>query len=138
MLGILIGLASVVLVGWAVLAIAVARARPDDGVAGGALRLLPDTLRLLRNLAGDRTLPRSVRWRLAIALVYNIQPINLVPDFIPVIGVVDNLVVTAWALRSALKTAGPDAVARHWTGTDQGLRVVCRLVGLTPASKARS
>jgi hypothetical protein len=43
---------------------------------GEIARILPDSLRLAAALYGDRTLPSSVRWRLRIALIYNIQPIN--------------------------------------------------------------
>jgi uncharacterized membrane protein YkvA (DUF1232 family) len=133
-----IGFATVVVVGWVILAVAMARARPPGGVEGGMARLVPDVVRLLRNLAKDRTLPRSVRWKLAVALIYNVQPINLIPDFVPLIGVVDNLVITAWALRSALRTAGPEAVARHWTGTADGLALITRLVRLSPAERPQS
>ena len=132
-----IGFVTVLVVGWIVLAVAIARARPPGGIEGGTVRLLPDVIRLLRNLARDRTLPRSVRWKLAIALLYNVQPINLIPDFVPLLGVVDNLVITAWALRSALKAAGPDAVARHWAGTADGLALLFRLVHLNPAPERR-
>jgi uncharacterized membrane protein YkvA (DUF1232 family) len=120
----------VTILGWGMFAVCVARAAPDGGVDGGAVRLLPDILRLIRDLARDRTLARSVRWRLAIALLYNVKPINLIPDFIPVIGLVDNLVITAWVLRTAISAVGPDAVLRHWRGTPEGLAVVSRLVRL--------
>jgi|SRR5437763_8077320 len=135
MLRLLVGFVGVVLVGWILMAMAVARARPPEGIEGGTLRIVPDLLRLLRNLARDRTLPRSVRWRLGIALAYNLQPFNLIPDVVPVIGFADNLVITAWALRSALKAAGPRAVERHWTGTADGLALVRRLVRLSPAEQ---
>ena len=133
-----IGFVTVLVAGWILLAVAVARARPPGGIEGGTARLLPDTVRLLRNLARDRTLPRSVRWKLAVALVYNLQPINVIPDFIPLIGIVDNLVITAWALRSAIRTAGPGAVSRHWSGTADGLAVLYRLVRLDPAERRQS
>jgi uncharacterized membrane protein YkvA (DUF1232 family) len=135
LLRIVVALVSVVVVGWALLALAVARARPPGGVEGGILRLIPDIVRLLRNLVRDPTLPSSVRIRIGLALVYNVQPINLIPDFVPVVGLVDNVVITGWALRTALRAAGPEAVAQHWTGTDDGLAVVCRLVRVSPVRK---
>jgi len=124
---------SVALLGWALFLVAVARARPDGGVDGGMARIVPDMLRLLRDLARDPTLPRSIRWRLAIAVLYNAQPLNLIPDFIPVLGLVDNIVVTAWALRAAMTAAGPEAVARHWKGTPDGLAVLRRVIRLRAA-----
>jgi uncharacterized membrane protein YkvA (DUF1232 family) len=138
LLSLVVALVTVLVVGWILLAVAVARARPPGGVEGGTARLLPDVIRLLRDLARDKTLPRSVRWKLAVALVYNVQPINLIPDIVPLIGVVDNLVITAWALRSALKAAGPEAVARHWSGTPDGLALLYRLVRLNPAEPRQS
>lgn len=97
-------------------------------------RVFPDTLRLTAALYRDRSLPKSVRWRLRIALVYNIQPINLIPDFIPVIGFADNAIVLAWALRSTVRMSGAEAVERHWTGTPVALDTLnraLRLSGLT-------
>jgi uncharacterized membrane protein YkvA (DUF1232 family) len=133
-----VGFATVLVVGWLLLVVAVAWARPPGGIEGGTVRLLPDVVRLLRDLARDRTLPRSVRAKLAVALIYNVQPVNLIPDFLPLVGLVDNLVITAWALRSALKTAGPEAVARHWSGTPDGLALLYRLVRLNPAEPRQS
>ena len=97
-----------------------------------ALRLLPDVVRLLRRLAGDPELPRGVRIRLALLLVYLLLPIDLVPDVIPVIGYADDVVLVAWALRSVARRAGAEALARHWPGEPAGLALVSRLAGLPP------
>jgi trehalose synthase len=93
---------------------------PGQSVADLA-RVFPAALRLAAALYRDRTLPRSVRWRMRIALIYNFVPINIIPDFIPVIGLVDNVVVLAWALRSTVRIAGPDVVAGHWKGSQAAL-----------------
>jgi hypothetical protein len=71
---------------WLALLIALAIGRPKGLLLKEALRLLPDLLRLLRRLATDATLPRGVRIRLWLLLVYLAIPIDLVPDFIPVLG----------------------------------------------------
>jgi uncharacterized membrane protein YkvA (DUF1232 family) len=101
----------------------------------GALRLLPDLIRLLRRLAADRSLPKGVRVRLVFLLAYLLSPIDLIPDLIPVLGYADDAVIVAIALRSVVRRAGPDALERHWPGTPDGLRAVRRLAGLrdTPA-----
>ena len=127
------GVAAGVLLLWTALIVALWLVRPDELRIRDALRLLPDLVRLLRRLAADRTLPRGVRVRLWILLVYLAFPIDLVPDFIPVIGYADDAVIVAFALRSVTRRAGPAALDRHWPGTPDGLAAVRRLAGLPAA-----
>ncbi|MGY1917247.1 DUF1232 domain-containing protein [Blastococcus sp. SYSU DS0973] len=108
------------------------RDRPDGLTVRDSLRLLPDLLRLVRRLAADRSLPRAVRVRLWLLLAYLLSPVDLVPDVVPVLGYADDVVVTAWALRSVVRRAGYDPLVRHWPGQAAGLAVVRRLAGLTP------
>ncbi|MEV7398474.1 DUF1232 domain-containing protein [Aeromicrobium sp. NPDC092404] len=115
--------ASLVLV-WLVMLAVLWRAKPDDLTLRDAVRLVPDLLRLLKGLAGDRTLPRGIRIRLVLLIGYLAMPVDLVPDFIPVLGYADDVVVVAIVLRSVVRRAGPDALERHWPGTPEGLRVV--------------
>ncbi|WP_230881836.1 YkvA family protein [Planomonospora sp. ID91781] len=104
-------------------------ARPRAGLLTEAIRLLPDLLRLTSRLARDRTLPRGVRIRLWLLLGYLALPIDLVPDFIPVLGYADDAIVVAVVLRSVVRVAGPQALERHWPGTGDGLAAVRRLAG---------
>ena len=104
--------------------------RPDGLTTTAALRLLPDLVRLVRRLAADRDLPRGVRIRLWLLLGYLLLPVDLVPDFVPVLGYADDAVVVALALRSVVRRAGADAMRRHWPGDLAGLEVVSRLAGL--------
>lgn len=103
---------------------------PDRDGLRTALRLLPDLVRLLRRLAADPQLPRGVRVRLLLLLGYLVSPIDLVPDFVPILGYADDAVIVAIALRSVVRRAGPDALERHWPGTPEGLRLIRRLAGL--------
>ena len=107
-----------------------ARRHPDPITARDSLRLLPDLLRLIRRLAADRAVPIGVRVRLVLLLVYPASPIDLVPDFIPVIGYADDAVIVALVLRSVVRRAGPDALQHHWPGTPEGLVMIQRLAGL--------
>ena len=91
-----------------------------------ALRLLPDVIRLLRRLAADPNVPRGVRVRLLLLLAYLLSPIDLIPDFVPVLGYADDIIIVAIALRSVTRRAGQDAVERHWPGAPQGLQVIRR------------
>lgn len=107
-----------------------ARREQRPGQLREALRLGPDIVRLLRRLTGDRSLPRRLRVGLGVLLGYLLMPIDLVPDFIPVIGWADDAVIAVLALRWVVRAAGPGAVTRHWPGTPDGLRAVRRLAGL--------
>lgn len=98
------------------------------------LRVAPDVLRLLKRLVGDSSVPIGVRIWLVVLLVYLLSPIDLIPDFIPVLGYADDALVVAIALRFATRRAGSAAIERHWPGTPQGLSAVLRLAGLNPGS----
>jgi uncharacterized membrane protein YkvA (DUF1232 family) len=128
----LLGIAAGLLLAWAVLIAALVVMRPRGGLTRQALRLLPDVLRLLPRLAADRSLPRGVRVRLALLLAYLASPIDLVPDFIPVVGYADDAIIVAAVLRSVVRHAGVQALERHWPGTPDGLAALCRLTGLAP------
>lgn len=114
---------------WLVMLALLWRAKPDEVTLRDAVGLVPDLLRLLKRLAGDKTLPRGVRVRLWLLIGYLAMPIDLVPDFIPVLGYADDVVVVAIVLRSVVRAAGPEAVERHWPGTPEGLRVIRTLCG---------
>jgi uncharacterized membrane protein YkvA (DUF1232 family) len=112
--------------------VTLAIARPDGGTLRDAARLLPDLLRLISRLARDRTLPRRARWRLWLLLGYLASPIDVIPDFIPVIGYADDIVITALVLRSTVRFAGLPAVRAHWPGTPEGFEILQRLTGIAP------
>jgi uncharacterized membrane protein YkvA (DUF1232 family) len=129
----LIGILLAALVTWLALIVTLAVARPRGGLLREALRLLPDVLRLVRRLAADPDLPRGVRARLMLLLAYLASPIDLVPDFIPVLGYADDAVIVTLVLRSVVRRAGLEAVRRHWPGTDDGFAALTRLTGLADA-----
>jgi uncharacterized membrane protein YkvA (DUF1232 family) len=129
-LDLLLGMAAAVILGWLTLVIGLVIARPQRGLLREALRLLPDVLRLVRRLAADKTLPRGVRLRLGLLLAYLACPIDLIPDFIPVLGYADDAIIVTAVLRSVVRRAGIDAVRAHWPGTDDGFAAIARLTGL--------
>jgi uncharacterized membrane protein YkvA (DUF1232 family) len=130
--GALISLGVTLAVMWLLFALAVAAGRPAGQSVTAMARMLPEVVGLMRRLATDRSLPRTVRWRLWVAVAYNLQPLNLIPDFVPVVGLADNAVVICWALRSAVRTAGPHVVARHWRGPPERLALLYSLARLGP------
>lgn len=128
-LGVLVGLVAV----YAVLLLglwAYARRHPETVGMRDALRLLPDLLRVLRRLASDKSVSRGVRIKLFLLLGYLAFPLDLVPDFLPLIGYADDVIIMALVLRSVIRSAGPDSLRRHWPGTVAGLAVIERLAGL--------
>jgi uncharacterized membrane protein YkvA (DUF1232 family) len=78
--------------------------------------LLPDLASLLRGLLRDSRVPRGSKVLVGIAMVWVISPIDLLPEFLPVIGPLDDVVVVALVLRHVVKRAGPEIVREHWRG----------------------
>jgi uncharacterized membrane protein YkvA (DUF1232 family) len=118
----------VALVLWAAFVAALyAAGRRQD--ARAFARFVPDCVVLFRRLVGD---PRVSRWQkvlLVLLIGYLAMPFDLVPDFIPVAGQLDDAIVVALVLRSVLRDAGPRLVAEHWPGPPQSLRTLLRLAG---------
>jgi uncharacterized membrane protein YkvA (DUF1232 family) len=125
-----LAIAGGLLVSWVVMLAALALLRPEGSTLSDAARLLPDLVGLVRRLARDPEVPRSVRVTLWVLAGYLLLPFDLVPDFIPVLGYADDAIVVAIALRRVVRVAGAGAVDRHWRGNPGGLEVVHRLAGL--------
>jgi uncharacterized membrane protein YkvA (DUF1232 family) len=126
-LSVLAGILTGLVMAWGVLLVILWRSRPQEATITASLRLIPDVIRLTRRLARDKTLPRSLRVRLWFLLAYLLSPIDLIPDFIPVIGYADDAIIVLLVLRSVLRVAGVEAITKHWPGTDEHLRAVLRL-----------
>jgi uncharacterized membrane protein YkvA (DUF1232 family) len=126
----LVGAVGGLLLLWLLLVAVLWAGRPDELRVRELLRLLPDVLRLVRRLAADGSLPRGVRVRLWLLLAYLALPIDLVPDFVPVLGYADDAIAVALVLRSVARRAGVDAVTRQWPGTPDGLAALRRLARL--------
>ncbi|MEN3285635.1 MAG: hypothetical protein V7607_6775 [Solirubrobacteraceae bacterium] len=90
-------------------------------------RLVPDSVGLVRGLIGDPRVPRRWRWALAGLLAYLMLPFDLVPDFLPVVGQVDDAVLVVVVLRGVLRAAGPSVVAEHWAGSQSVLAILTRV-----------
>jgi uncharacterized membrane protein YkvA (DUF1232 family) len=127
----LLAIVAGILLLWAALVAALWLTRPDEIRLREVLRLLPDLLRLLRRLAADPSLPRGVRVRIWLLLGYLALPIDLVPDFIPVIGYADDAVIVMLTLRSVARAAGLTGLRAHWPGTDDGFAALVSLAGLS-------
>jgi uncharacterized membrane protein YkvA (DUF1232 family) len=126
----LIGVAAALVLAWLALIVALVLVRPRGSLLREALRLLPDVLRLIRRLAADKDLPRGVRIRLGLLLAYLALPLDLIPDFIPVLGYADDAIIVTAVLRGVVRRAGLEAVRARWPGTADGFTAVARLTGI--------
>jgi uncharacterized membrane protein YkvA (DUF1232 family) len=121
----LIGLASVVVVWLALILglILVGRRTAARELA----KLLPNLLSLFRGLIRDPRVPRRSKLLLIFAAVWIASPIDLIPEFIPFLGPLDDAVVAALVLRHVLRRAGSDVVAEHWRGDPATLQRLLRI-----------
>ncbi len=99
----------------------------SDSRTRALARFVPDCIVLFRRLLSDERVPRSVKLVLIPAIAYLAFPLDLIPDFIPVIGYLDDAVVLAWALRTIVRAAGSGVVREHWPGPSRSLATVLRL-----------
>jgi uncharacterized membrane protein YkvA (DUF1232 family) len=119
---------------WLSLVLALWLVKPDEQRLRESLRLLPDVVRLLTGLARDRQVSWGVRLGLWGLLGYLATPIDLIPDFIPVLGYVDDAIIVAFVLRSVVCSAGREKLEQHWPGTPSGLAAVERLARISSAA----
>jgi uncharacterized membrane protein YkvA (DUF1232 family) len=98
-------------------------------------RLVPHCAVLFKRLLADPRVPS--RWKVAsaLALVYLALPIDLVPDFIPVAGQLDDAILVALVLRGLLRSAGPRLLREHWPGPTAWLVPLERFAGTAPVAR---
>jgi uncharacterized membrane protein YkvA (DUF1232 family) len=101
--------------------------RRDD--ARAVVRFVPDCVVLFRRLLADPRVRRRDKVLLAALVPYLLLPFDLVPDFIPVAGQLDDAVLVALVLRRVLRGAGREVVEQHWPGPRASLTLVLRLAG---------
>ena len=85
---------------------------------------VPDCLVLFRRLLRDPRVPRRAKVALGLMVGYLAMPFDLVPDFIPVVGQLDDALLVAVAIAYVVRRAGRDVVEELWPGSERGLRVI--------------
>lgn len=103
--------------------------RPRDARLRDLARIVPDVVVLVRRLIGDRSAPLGVRLALVGLLVWLINPIDLIPEFVPVLGPLDDVVVAVIVLRYTRRRLGDDELHSRWPGTDQGYALLTSFLG---------
>lgn len=126
-LGIVVGLIAL----WAVLLVIFWALRPKGVAIGELLGLVPDVLRLLRSVIRDRSAPVDVRLVLVGLLAWIASPIDLIPEFIPVLGPIDDVVVAVIAMRYVRRRVGVEDLRARWAGTNDGFALLVRVIGST-------
>jgi uncharacterized membrane protein YkvA (DUF1232 family) len=106
----------------------IAAGRRED--ARALAGFIPDCAVLVGRLARDRRIPRARRALLFVVLGYLALPFDLVPDFLPGIGQLDDAVVLGLALRLVVRGGGTELVRQAWPGPDASLTIVLRAAGL--------
>ena len=124
MRGVLIGIGIAVAIWSVVVIVLIALGRRSQ--ARELATLIPNLLLLFRGLLRDPRVPRSAKLWLGFALVWIASPIDLIPEFIPVAGPLDDAIVAALVLRHLLRRTDRSVVFEHWRGDPATLEVIVR------------
>jgi uncharacterized membrane protein YkvA (DUF1232 family) len=116
--------AAVVAASWALLVLLARRLPP--GLARELAAFIPDCLTTVRRLRKDPRVPRRAKVAVVVAGLWVASPIDLIPEFLPVIGPLDDVVVVALALRYAARQVPPDVLLAAWPGDPHLIR---RIIG---------
>lgn len=118
------------------------RLRPDDVIPPGgdsiqgrqlirdAVLLLPNLVKLVGRLLKDPRVPRRSKVALGLAAAYVASPVDLVPEFIPVLGWADDVIFVLYAIDRLIERAGPEVVEEHWDGPGDLLGMIREVMGV--------
>ena len=114
---------------WALLLLVFWLLRPRDVPVREVVRVIPDVLRLVRTLVTDGAVPLDARLVLVGLIAWILSPIDLIPEFIPGIGPLDDVIVAIVAMRYVRRRIGIDAIRARWSGSEDGMRLLARVIG---------
>jgi uncharacterized membrane protein YkvA (DUF1232 family) len=89
---------------------------------------IPDCIILFKRLISDPKVPKSSKLWLGGLILYLAMPIDLVPDFIPIAGQLDDAIIVALVLRQVLRKAGAGPIRQHWPGPPSSLDTLSKFV----------
>jgi uncharacterized membrane protein YkvA (DUF1232 family) len=128
-LGIVVGIALL----WVFVLVLFWFLRPKGVSVREVVRIVPDVVRMLRSIVRDPAAPLDVRLVLIGLLAWIMSPIDLIPEFIPVLGPLDDAVVAVVALRYVRRRVGVARMRAGWPGSDEGFALLGRVVGFPPS-----
>jgi uncharacterized membrane protein YkvA (DUF1232 family) len=132
------GIAASLLAAWLLVVILLWLARPRDIPIAEVLRIVPDVVLLGRRLVGDPTVPLGVRAAVVALIAWLINPIDLIPEFIPVLGPLDDVVAAVLVLRYVRGRLGEPELRRRWPGTDDGYRLLSGVLDSSTTTARRA
>lgn len=106
--------------------------RPTRELVPAASRLLPDLARLVARVGGRQATPCSSKLAVGGLGVWLAMPYDPVPDILPAMGQLDDLIVAVIVLRWVLRRAGAERLRAAWSGSPEGLALVERLLRIAP------
>jgi len=127
-LDLIIGIAVGLLVLWIALLVLFFLLRPRDVPLRELLAVVPDVLRLLGSLIRDESVPADVRLVVVGLVAWIVSPIDLIPEFIPVLGPLDDVVVAVVAMRYVRRRVGITDLEARWQGTPDGFTLLVRVI----------
>ena len=128
MLPVILTTLGVIVLGWLALIGLLWLNKPTRDQTTAYLRLIPDLSRLVFGLLRDRGTPLRYRLALVGLAAWLANPIDLIPDFLPVIGVLDDAIVAAVVLRWVGRGVGLTRIEAAWSGSDEGLALLRRIL----------
>jgi len=100
-------------------------------LAKDAVLLVPNFVKLVARLLTDPRVPRRSKIALGMAAAYVVSPIDLLPEFIPVFGWLDDLLILTYVLDRVIERAGPEVVGEHWDGPGDLLGLIREVLGVS-------
>ncbi|MHB8960639.1 MAG: YkvA family protein [Candidatus Limnocylindrales bacterium] len=128
-LDVLLAVVAAIVALWAALLVVFWLARPKGVPTRALVATIPDLVRLLRSLVTDPSVPLDVRIVLVGLIAWIVSPIDLIPEFIPGLGPIDDIVVAVAALRFVRRRVGLPELRARWRGSPEGFAIVAHLLG---------
>ncbi len=89
--------------------------------------MVPDCAVLFKRLLRDPRVPRRAKATLAVMIPYLVMPFDLIPDFIPILGQLDDALLVIAVFGYVAHTSGREVIEELWPGSERGLRIVLTL-----------